>query len=116
MSPAWYEQPFREACLAVLPERLAVLVRATGRGMLQLAKDESMVELDTDPRDLLRGLRSDLQAVNAGLAELARPREVARGAADLELAAAAQEMRTGVRQLVARIDALLTHPDSRESN
>lgn len=114
MSPAWYEQPFREACLAVLPERLAVLLRATGRGMVQLAKDESMVAFAADPRGLLRGLRSDLEAVNAGLGELRRPRDVAPGTADLELAEAARELRTEVRRLVARIDALLAHPGSPE--
>lgn len=45
VSRAWYEQPFREACLAVLPDRLATVLRATGRGMVHLALEEGLAEL-----------------------------------------------------------------------
>lgn len=106
-SRAWYEQPFREACLAVLPERLATLLRATGRGMVRLAMDEGMVEVAADLRGLLEGLRLDLEGVEAGLAEIARRRGDGRGKLDPDLAEAAHDFQTEVRHLVTRIDALL---------
>jgi len=107
VSRAWYEQPFREACLAVLPDRLATLLRATGRGMVHLALEEGLVEAGADPWGLLQGLRVDLEAVETGLAELARPQGVARENLDPELAGAARSFRAETRRLGGRMDDLL---------
>jgi hypothetical protein len=109
-SRAWYEQPFREACLAVLPERLATLLRATGRGMVRMAMDEGMVKVAADPRGLLQGLRLDLEGVAAGLAEIVRRRKEGRGELDPDLAKAARDLQTEVHHLLTRMDALLAGP------
>lgn len=105
----WRELAFREVFLACFPDPpRATAGRRLGKWIHDdLSSKGVLEEGSADRRALLQGLRVDLEVAEAVLAEIARARDPEPEGADLELVETTRAFGVEVRDLVARLEAVL---------
>ena len=98
--------PFRESFLASFDDRRAELFRRLGLWMAERVEEEGLTEIVT-PLRLFRGVRNDLADIVTELNRIVLPADTPRERLDFRLAGAARNLRSDLRDLIARMDTVL---------